>query len=112
MPEFENYATEAEQLEIEILRKGVILGIDWNDAGAVRALARHALSAHAGKLQAGHAASNQSERVTLEIIGLSQLMLKVMKQSAEDGVITHGGPVWKSLGRALWEESNMAGEHK
>ena len=31
-------------------------------------------------------------------------MLLTMKQSAEVGVHTHGGPTWKAFGRALMEE--------
>ena len=34
-------------------------------------------------------------------------MLRVMKESADDGIITHGGPVWKALGRALWLQANL-----
>ncbi|MFY9329603.1 MAG: hypothetical protein WAO76_16540 [Georgfuchsia sp.] len=112
MPEFENYAAEAAQLETEIARKGVVLGIDWNNEAEVRKLARHALASLSDTLKLDHPPGSQKGMATLEIIGLSQLMLKVMKQSADEGILTHGGPVWKSLGRALWEESHNAGEHK
>lgn len=112
MPEFENYAAEARQLEIEIERKGVILGIDWNNEAEVRRLARRALKSHGDTIELMDPPDTLKGKVTLEIIGLSQLMLKVMQQSADDGIHTHGGPVWKSLGRALWEESHMSGTHK
>lgn len=104
MPVFENYAAEAAQLETEIARKGIILGIDWNNDAEVRALAKRVLSAHTDTLQLDHPANSPKGAAMLEIVGLSQLMLKVMKNSAGDGIISHGGPVWKSLGRALWEE--------
>lgn len=109
MSEFENYASEAAQLETEIARKGIILGIDWNNAGEVHALARRMLSSHT-TLQLDHPAHSPQGMAMLEMAGLSQLMLKVMENSAGDGIITHGGPVWKSLGRALWEESKEARE--
>ena len=48
MSGFENYAREARQLEHEIETKGVILGIDWDDAAQVRELARQALDCKFG----------------------------------------------------------------
>lgn len=108
MPEFENYAAEATQIETEIARKGVILGIDWRNDAEVHALARQALLAQTDTLQLDHPPNSEKGMAMLEIVGLSQLMLKVMKESAGDGIITHGGPVWKSLGRALWEEAGLA----
>jgi hypothetical protein len=107
MPGFENYATEAAQLEAEIARKGIVLGIDWNNEADVRALAKRALKSHIDTLELDHPAASPKGMAMLEIVGLSQLMLRVMKESADDGVITHGGPVWKSLGRALWEQARL-----
>ena len=43
MAGFENYAEEVREIEQEIERKGIILGIDWNDDVQVYALAREAL---------------------------------------------------------------------
>ena len=108
MATFENYAAEAAQLETEIARKGVVLDIDWNNDAAVKALARRALASLSDTLQLDHPPGSPKGMAMLEIIGLSQLMLKVMKESADEGIITHGGPVWKSLGRALWEEARIA----
>ena len=36
-----------------------------------------------------------------------QLMLTVMKESADDQIHTHGGPLWKTLARALWAEHDL-----
>lgn len=105
MPVFENYAAEAEQLEQEIARKGVALGIDWADEGQVRQLAREALDFHRAPNQADEWPDDPTEQARLELFGLAQLMLTVMRQSAEEDMLTHGGPVWKAFGRALWQES-------
>ena len=103
---FENYHQEAEAIEKEIERKGVALGIDWTDEVQVRDLAREALT-DAGR--AAHlAAQHRDDRETLtraELFGLAALMLKTMEQSAQDGMHTHGGPIWKTFGRALWQEA-------
>jgi hypothetical protein len=112
MSAFENYAAEAAQLEIEIARKGIVLGIDWTNDAEVSAIARRAFSSHLDTLELDHPAASPKGMAMLEIVGLSQLMLRVMKESADQGILTHGGPVWKKLGRALWEEAQLGKDSK
>jgi hypothetical protein len=105
MSGFENYTGEARQLEQEIERKGIILGIDWNDAAQMRELARQALDC---KLtQYDHASHDPLDRVRFELFGLAQLMLNVMKESARADIHTHGGVAWKSFAHALWAEHDL-----
>ena len=105
MSRFENYSREAQQIEHEIERKGVILGIDWDDVVQVRELAREALDC---KLGGAHCEiSDPRDRARVELFGLAQLMLTVMKESADDDVHTHGGAAWKSFARALWAEHDL-----
>lgn len=103
MPGFENYFQEAAQIELEIVRKGFALGIDWDDDVQVRALARAALDCRHELPES--APSNPQARARLELFGLAQLMLTVMRESADQGLLTHGGPAWKALARALWAEA-------
>ena len=101
MSGFENYARQAQELEREIVRHGIALGIDWEDPAAVRLLAREALAHHAA------ATVRPGDTETLareELFGLINLMLRVMAESAGNGIETHGGPAWKALARALWAE--------
>jgi hypothetical protein len=108
VPAFENYAEEARRIELEIQRYGVALGVDWEDSVAVRTLAREALAYHPGdetKVSRGDTALWRSK---LELFGLAQLMLRIMTESAEENIATHGGPAWKAFGRALWIESGLA----
>jgi hypothetical protein len=106
MASFENHAEEARQIEQEIIRHGVALGIDWDDAFAVRALAREALAFRA---DCGAGTDDESERrAKTALFGLAQLMLHVMIESAGEGVSTHGGSVWKTFGRALWQERELS----
>jgi hypothetical protein len=100
---FENYDLEARRIEQEIIRYGVVLGIDWSDDLAVGTLAREALACHAGNV--GTLPATPTNRAKLELFGLAQLMLKVMAESAGENIETHGGPAWKAFGRALWRES-------
>jgi hypothetical protein len=104
MSGFEHHAEEARRIEEQIVRQGIALGVDWEDEVAVRALAREALASH---IDADHPATPQNIE-KLELFGLAQLMLKVMAESANElDLHTHGGPVWKAFGRALWLESQQ-----
>ncbi|MCM2305993.1 MAG: hypothetical protein NDI91_00835 [Sulfuritalea sp.] len=102
MSGFENYTREASQLDREIERKGVILGIDWNDQAQVRALAREALDCKID--EANCDPSDPHDRIRVELFGLAQLMLTVMKESARVDMHTHGGAAWKAFATALWAE--------
>lgn len=105
MSGFENYSREAGQIEHEIERKGAILGIDWDDAVQVRDLAREALDCKLGREHCQ--TDDPRDRARIELFGLAQLMLTVMKESADDDMHTHGGPAWKAFARALWAEHEL-----
>jgi hypothetical protein len=101
---FENYARESRDIEQAIARKAMVLGIDWDNEVQVRLLAREALDCHIAAGEPGCAPEDALRIAKLELFGLAHLMLKVMEESASNGMLTHGGPVWKTFGRALWEE--------
>jgi len=103
MPNFENYMREAQDIEREIVRRGLVLNIDWEDPVQVQALAREALACRDVSSRARP--DDPQALAKAELFGLAQLMLSVMRQSADDGMLTHGGPAWKAFGRALWKES-------
>lgn len=105
MSGFENYGREAQQLEREIETKGIILGIDWNDDAQLRNLARQALDCHLGAVDCEP--DDPQDRARIELFALAQLMLTVMKESADNQVHTHGGPAWKAFARALWAEHDL-----
>lgn len=108
MAGFENYAREAAEIEREIVRKGLVLGIDWNDEAQVRQLAREALACKNTADNPDCQPNDPRSLARIELFGLAQLMLTVMRQSAEDDMHTHGGPVWKAFARALWRESTVS----
>lgn len=105
MPSFEDYSREALDIEREIVRKGLVLGIDWADSVAVRQLAREALKCRNLPDDPGCRPTDPQARAKLDLFGLAQLMMTVMRQSADEGQHTHGGPAWKALARALWQEN-------
>lgn len=109
MPAFENYIREAAEIEREIARRGLVLGIDWEDEVQVHALAREALDYKDAERTTLDAHGRDAKALAkIEIFGLAQLMLSVMRQSADEGMFTHGGEVWKALARALWKEAKGA----
>ncbi len=97
---FEDYGEETHQLELEIKRKGIVLGIDWNDAAVVDALAREALDYKPGLHPNDF--KDPRQRARYELFGLAGLMLNVMSESAGQQIPSHGGAVWKIFGGALW----------
>lgn len=110
MSGFENFASEAAAIELELQRKGIALGIDWQDAAQMRTLARAALDCKPGETDCG--TDDPIEIARLELFGLAQLMLNVMRESAGENIHTHGGPIWKAFARALWAEHEARGGAK
>ena len=112
MSGFEDFAGQAQQLEREIARWGVVLGIDWGDSAQVAQLAREAIECRMDPEHPECTSKDPKTRARIELFGLAQLMLTVMAQSASEGIHTHGGPVWKALGRALYEAAGLQGDKK
>ena len=110
MAGFENYTEEVREIEQEIERKGIVLGIDWDDAAQVRRLAREALDHASGEERISATSPvNHKLMAKLDLFGLAGIMLKTMEESASLGVESHGGAAWKSFAKALWAESRETG---
>ncbi len=112
MSGFGNYARRAEEIEREIFRRGLALGIDWDDPTRLRELARQALSCKPGCVDTLFRSPLSEDRLTAELFALSELMLHTMRQSAQIGVHTSGGKAWKAFGRALYQEAELLDETK
>ena len=107
MSGFENYAENTKEIELQIERKGVVLGIDWSNDVQVRNLAREALD-HAAKDLHISASSpvDHALMAKLDLFGLAALMLRTMQESADIGIESHGGVAWKAFAKALWAETS------
>ncbi|NJD24867.1 MAG: hypothetical protein FIB06_05620 [Betaproteobacteria bacterium] len=108
MTGFENYRADTGEIEKEIERKGVVLGVDWSDEVQVRALAREALDHLQEDVRI--VASGTVDRKLLakvDLFGLAGIMLKTMEESASIGIESHGGDAWKAFARALWAEQEL-----
>jgi hypothetical protein len=90
----------------KIERKGIVLGIDWEDDAQVRRLAREALDHASGEAKISTTSPVDHQLMAkLDLFGLAGIMLRTMEESATVGVESHGGPAWKSFARALWAEA-------
>jgi uncharacterized protein YuzE len=101
-----NYIRGSDDIALEIERKGIILGIDWQNEAQVRALANEALThlKDDTRLSQTNPLDFQA-RAKVELFGLTALMLKTMQQSANEGLVTHGNLAWKAFAKALWSEN-------
>jgi hypothetical protein len=95
----------ASEIEIQIIRHGIALGINWNDNVQVQALASEALH-HSQEALAEFSQHNNDYKLKakIELFGLAALMLQSMTHSADEGFHTQGGIAWKSFSRALIHE--------
>ena len=112
MSGFGNYARRAEEIEREIFRRGLALGLDWDDPVRLRELARQALSCKPGCVAALYRSPIRQEKLTAELFALSELMLHTMRQSAQTDINTSAGKTWKAFGRALYQEAELLAETK
>lgn len=105
MSGFGHYDRDAVELEREILKRGFLLDLDWNDQATLRTLAHEALTIKPEETLQMLRSGDPRRRGRAELYALAMLMLETMRQSAEIGVHTHGGAAWKAFGRALIEEA-------
>jgi hypothetical protein len=97
---------EASEIETQIVRQGMALGINWENEAQVQALAREALH-HSSEalLQFSQHRNDYKLKAKIELFGLAALIMQIMKDSAEEGFHTHGGVAWKSFSKALMHET-------
>ena len=108
MAGFENYGADTGEIELEIERKGIVLGVDWSDEVQVRALAREALDHLQQYITlATYGQLNYQLLVKVDLFGLVRIMLTTMEESASIGIMSHGGGAWKAFAKALWAEKEL-----
>ena len=102
-------ARNVETLEHAIAAKLAVLGIDPSNVKQMRELAREALDTDPHKLSQHFYSSSLEPRVRAELLGLIALMFQTMASAASMGEELHGGPVWKAVARAIYEEAESRG---
>jgi len=98
----------AHELEVEIERMGIALGINWNDEFQVQSLAKEAME-HAQEAIAQYERNHNDfhQKAKMELFGLAAMMMKLMGESAGLGIHSHGGSAWKAFSKALMREQGI-----
>lgn len=102
MSQNENHWDEVYQIEIELMRHMMALGLDWHDEAAMTQLASECKVFGPANAQAAYASSEQKQITKAEFFGLVSVMIRTMESAARDGRDVHGGEVWKAFGKHLY----------
>jgi hypothetical protein len=109
MAGFENCPKDIAEIEFQIVRKGIALGIDWSNKEETRALAHEALNHLSDEVKiVASEPIDHKLRAKIDLFGLAGIMLKIMEESASVGIESHGGPAWKAFTTALWAEAQTS----
>lgn len=103
MSQIENHWDEVAQIETELQRKMIALGLDWHDTSAMQQLASECKVFGPANAQAAYASEDQNLRTKAELFSLASLMMQAMENATLEGRDVHGGEVWKSFGRHLYD---------
>jgi hypothetical protein len=102
MSQTENQWDEVSQIETELMRHMVALGIDWHDEAAMMQLASECKVFGPANAHAAYATHDQRLITKAELFGLVSVMLRTMESAALAKRDVHGGEVWKALGKHFY----------
>jgi hypothetical protein len=102
MSQTENHWTEVANIEIELQRYMMALGLDWHDEFAMSQLAAECKNFGPSNAKAAYASNDQFLITKAKLFGLVSMMLHTMESAAQDNRDVHGGEVWKAFGKYLY----------
>jgi|ERR1035437_5832718 hypothetical protein len=102
MSQLENHWDEVAQIETELMRKMIALGLDWHDASAMKQLASECKVFGPGDVQAAYASNDQQRKTKAELFSLASLMIQTMENATLEKRDVHGGEIWKAFGKHLY----------
>lgn len=102
MSQAENHWTEVSQIETELMRHMIAMGLDWHNEAAMIALANECKTFGPDNVKAAYASKDRTRITKAEFFGLASMMLKTMENAANEGRDVHGGEVWKAFGKHLY----------
>jgi hypothetical protein len=103
MSQIEHHRNETSQIETELMRKMLALGLDWHDDAAMKKLALECKNFGPDQAKVAFASTDRSDRTKAEFFVLASLMMKTMGSAANESRDVHGGEVWKAFGKHLYE---------
>lgn len=102
MSQIENHWDEVAQIETELRRYMMALGLDWHDEAAMEQLAYECKAFGPSEAQAAYASHNSTLINKAKIFGLASMMMRTMESAARENRDVHGGEVWKAFGKHLY----------
>lgn len=102
MSQIENHYHEVSQLELELMRHMIALGLDWHDEFVMIQLAAECKKFGPANAKAAYASGDRELKTKAELFALASLMLRTMESAATDDRDVHGGEVWKAFGKHLY----------
>lgn len=102
MSQIENQWDEVTQIETELMRRMVALGLDWHDEAAMTQLATECKTFGPANAQAAYASHDQRLITKAELFALASVMIRTMESAARDERDVHGGEVWKAFAKHLY----------
>ncbi|BAL95095.1 hypothetical protein [Rubrivivax gelatinosus] len=103
MSGFIDYTATARETERALLRAGLALGVDWDDAVAVQALVRETLDRRQGMRRAAARVPHGPERQRLNLCALVVLRRRIEVEYDLAGRCD-AGPAWRAISSALDRE--------
>ncbi|MBK1690403.1 hypothetical protein [Rubrivivax gelatinosus] len=103
MSGFIDYTATARETERALLRAGLALGLDWDDAVAVQALARETLDRRQGRRRAAARVPHGPERQRLNLCALVVLRRRIEVEYDHAGACV-AGRAWQAMSQALDRE--------
>ncbi len=102
MSQTENHWAEVKEIESEIARYMIALGLDWHDDIAMTMLARESKAFGPDQATAAFSSHDQHRISKAKLFGLVNTMLLTMKSAALDERDVHGGEIWKAFAKHLY----------
>lgn len=102
MSQAENHWNEVSQIETELMRHMIALGLDWHNEASMTALATECKNFGPDNARAAYASKDRTLITKAELFGLVNTMFHTMENAARENRDVHGGEVWKALGKHLY----------
>jgi hypothetical protein len=102
MSQTENQWTEVANIELELQRYMMALGLDWHDEAAMAQLAAECKNFGPADAKAAYASNDPRLITKAKFFGLVAMMIQTMESAANDNREVHGGEVWKAFGKHLY----------
>lgn len=102
MSQTEDHWDEILQIETQLMRHMLALGLDWHDEAAMMQLATECKTFGPSNAKAAYASKDQRLITKAQLFGLVSTMIQTMESAAREGRDVHGGEVWKAFAKHLY----------